>query len=219
MEKNTNKSFFNKIINNQDLSSSGHKIVANIKFRGLTENLKVISILSAKKGEGKSTVAVQTANALAQSGSTVLLLDADTHKKVLSNSFKDSTRFSLYDFINGDCRIEQAIIATQQSGLYFLSCSSSIGNTPTIFTEEHLLQAIDIFKNNFDYIIVDTPPVLPCVDGVLLGKISDCAIVVVRQYKTKIDELTQLSEQLKIAEVNVIGCVLNFANKQEYKYY
>ncbi len=219
MSKKKQKHLFSKIVNNEELISCGYKLVANIKFRGVNNHLKVISVISASKNDGKSTVAIQLANALALSNYNTLLIDSDLHHKSISRSFSGLRKANLFDVIEGKAKIEEAINPTEVDKLYFLDCANGIISNPEMLASNRFVSLFEILKNNFDYIIIDTPPILACVDGILLSQLSDGAVVVFRQYKTKVDEVKQVSEQLEISDVKVVGCILNFGDRSEYKYY
>lgn len=219
MAKKLKYSTVNKILENKVLDTSTSKIVANIRFKHLSQPVKTLSVVSASKNEGKTTIAISLASSFAKAGFRTLLIDADVYQRSISHMLRNENNFSASDVLCGKCSLEHAIVPFQIQNLYFLDCVRSVRSIPELVSTVEFNNMYNIIRDNFDIIIFDTPPVLPCIDGIMISSICDGSIVVVRQYKTKKDEVKQLAEQLDIAKVNVLGSVLNFADKAEYRYY
>lgn len=219
MAKKLKYSSFDKILNNKQLTTSANNIVANIRFKGLNESIKTLSVISATKSEGKTTIAISTAAAFARAGYNTLLVDADIHQHTIAHAFRGINEYSMYDVLSHNCRIEQAIIKTETENLYFMDCVKSITSIPELVSTKEFNEIFNIIKSNFDMVVFDTPPLLPCIDGAMLSAICDGSIIVVRQFQTKKDEINQLIEQINVSNINAVGTVLNFSDHSEYKYY
>ena len=219
MSKKDTYKDFSKILNNPELRKAANRIVANIRFKNTNNDIKTLSVVSSAKNEGKTTVALSLAGAFANSGYRTILIDTDVYQHSLSNMLKNDNKASFYDVVCGNNLIEEAMFATEQQNLYFLDCSRSISSISDLLSLPAFDRLFGILRDNFDIIIFDTPPVLSCIDGSMISSICDGAIVVARQYKTKKDEVSQLAEQLDIANVKILGAVLNYSDKTEYRYY
>lgn len=217
-KKKKHQTFYN-ILDSRELNTATSKIAANIRFKDLSAPVKLIAISSPTKNEGKTTVAVSLAGCFADSGLRTLLIDTDIHQHSISHMFRKDNRFSVYDVFSGICSLEGAIYSTNRQNLYFLDCVKSISSIPELVGTVEFTNMLNVLKNNFDRIIFDTPPVLPCIDGTMISAVCDGAIIVVKQYKTKKEEVVRLKEQMDIAHVNILGSVINFSDKSEYKYY
>lgn len=219
MNKNNKHLTFYNILENKELNTAANKIAANVRFKDLSSPMKSIAVSSPTKNEGKTTVAISLAGCFADAGFRTLLVDTDIHQHSISHMFRNFNRVSAYDVFSGACSLENAIYSTEKQNLYFLDCVKSISSIPELLGTVEFNNMFNVIKNNFDRVIFDTPPVLPCIDGTMISAVCDGAIIVVRQYKTKKEEIVRLKEQMDIAHVNILGSVINFSDKSEYKYY
>jgi capsular exopolysaccharide synthesis family protein len=205
------------------LDCDRHHLAFAESFRNLRSSLlnlpteftarKCIAVTSAVPYEGKSTVAVNLAIALAATAAKTLLIDADLRNGNLHQLLKVESGLGLSDLITNQCRLNQALRATAMANLMLLPAGQRIGNIA-----EHILrygteQLFETLTQHFEYVILDTPPILVADDAVTLAAKADWALFVVRLgYSRPMDSQTAI-EELTSRQVDVPGVVVNCVPK------
>ena len=203
-------------------------IRANLDFT-LPENEKcpVIGVTSSMRGEGKSTTAVNLAYVFAEKGSKVLLIDADLRIPSIAKKLDIESTPGLADLLRG----KGAQISEFKSHLlsnWFVLPSGDIPPNPSeLLGSSRMENILNQLKDVFDYIIIDLPPVNIVSDAISISSLISGMIVVIREEYTEKKELERCFRQLKLSNVNILGCVMNEAKSGEgsygrykkYKYY
>lgn len=205
-KKNTNT------FNHPDLKNSLSTLYANIRFASVEKPIKSIVITSVGMDEGKSTIASNLALSIVQAGQSCAIVDADLRKHTLSNMLDVHPQYGLYSILSGSCSIYEGVAQTPFPNLYFVDCEPNIPNPADIIGSERFSSLINYLNNNFDYVILDTPPLVSFVDGALASSIADGTILVIREGKTKKADIKNAMTQLKQANANIIGTVLSFSS-------
>ena len=193
----------------------------NIKYSAIDNDIKTIVITSSIPGEGKSTVAGNLAFSFSDAGYKVLIIDCDLRKPSLHRKFGISNNFGLTDLLIEKTAVKEGIKQISKN-LSIITSGSIPPNPSEILGSNAFSNLIEIVKQSFDYILIDTPPLIPVTDAQILSKAADGTILVVRSGKTKAKILMQGYEKLKEVNAYVIGSVLNdtnISNKDSYYYY
>ncbi len=203
------------------LQNSVKTLVANIRFASVDDPIRVIGVTSSIPNEGKSTTSYALAQALANGGQSVLLIDCDLRRRSLANMIGVHAQAGIYGVLSGQVAVEDAAVRTPTNGLYLLDCEPHIPNPVDILSSRRFKNFIAQMREKYTYVVLDTPPLTAFVDGAVISQNVDGMLLVVRQDQTKRDEILGAYEQLKKADANVIGCVLTFADsdKSDYYYY
>lgn len=192
------------------------KISVNLNFIDLENKIKLIAVTSSVAGEGKTTIACNFAIALAQSDKKVLLVDADFRKPSIHKIFDIEKEPGFSDALLGK---EISPRKTVIENLFILPAGSKIIPTPAIFTsrfiETHKKKALE----SFDYIVVDTPPVIPVSETLSLLSGVHGVLFVVKAGVTDRNALLSAAQELERAKVNLLGVVLNAFDFRKYSYY
>ncbi len=201
------------------VAESFRYVLASLEFFKSSEHRhKVVVITSTGPGEGKSTVTSNLAIALAETGARVLLIDADLHKPRQHEIFGMSNELGLFDFLAPEqTGAESAFIReTRVPGLYLLSSGSrkANGEEPASLSARHLnsaliSQLLDRCRQNFDTILIDTPPALQISDARVLGGLSDGIILVLRSGQTSRDAAAAMVQRFAEDGLKVLGTILN----------
>lgn len=203
-------------------------IRANLDFV-LQENEKcpVIGVTSSMRGEGKSTTAVNLSYVIAEKGSKVLLIDADLRIPSIAKKLNIDSSPGLADLLRG----KGAPISEFQSDLlanWFILPSGDIPPNPSeLLGSNRMENVLKQLREVFDYIIIDLPPVNIVSDAISISSLISGMIVVIREEYTEKKELERCFRQLKLSDVNILGCVMNEAKSgngsygkyKKYKYY
>lgn len=194
----------------------------NIEFVA-SDKSKVIMTLSTLAGEGKTTVSINLAIALAQSQKKVLLIDCDMRRPKVQRylRIKHSSQYGLSTVLNGTSEYEQAIGLLDDLGIYIMLAGPTPPNPSELLSSDKCKEMFKNLSERFDYIICDTPPVSIVSDALVLSKNADGAIFVVRQDYTRTSQIKEVIEKLNTVDVKLLGSVLNNYDEKTasgYKY-
>jgi capsular exopolysaccharide synthesis family protein len=168
---------------------------------------KVIHLTSSCPSEGKSTIAVSLAISAASAGQKVVLVDADLRHPSTSRFFKLDQKRGLVDLLTGAVGLGDALTFKSEK-LAVIPAGAKSVNPPDLLGSDRMKGLVEQLRQNFDYVVIDTPPVGPVVDSVILAGLADKTIFVVRWASTA-RELVQTSVQKLSAQKRVGGVVLN----------
>lgn len=190
----------------------------NIQYSSFDKEYKVIMVTSSEPGEGKSTTAGNLALCLAQGEKKVILVDCDLRKPSLHKKFKISNIVGLSDVMIGK---EELVTAMHRynNNLVILTSGKIPPNPSEMLSSKAMTTLLDALKQNFDYIILDTPPVQAVTDSQILATKADGTILVVRAERTKKDSVQSAINLLKKVNADIIGTVLNGLDNSRNKYY
>lgn len=190
----------------------------NLEFTGV-EN-KVIAITSCTPNDGKSTVAFYLASALAESGKRTLLIDADLRKSVMVQRFQIPGNLNgLSHLLSGQKELKEVLYSTNKERLYMLPTGVFPGNPTELLGNKRFKESIDLLKGIFDYVIIDTPPLGSVVDAAVVAHSCDASMLVLASNVSSKSEAKAVINQLKSANDNFLGVVLNKVDVSTGSYY
>ena len=194
----------------------------SIKFSSVDKPIKTIVVTSSIPGEGKSTISGNLAITLSQSGARVLLIDCDLRKPSIHKKFRVVNDLGLTDILVDKCSLKDVIKKIDEY-LFMITAGTIPPNPSEIVGSNSMEDLIKELSLSFDYIVMDTPPVIPVTDPLLLAAKSDATIIVVRARKTKEKIIRQTYDELIKVNSNIIGSILNDSetkiNNSYYEYY
>ena len=184
----------------------------NIQYSSFDNPVKSIVITSSEPGEGKSTTSANLALSFAQDGKKVILIDCDLRKPSIHENFLLANEKGLTDVLFGKSDLK-GVTKKIEDSLFLITAGTILPNPAEILGSKEMENLIKELKINFDYIIIDTPPILPVSDTLLLVSKADATLIVVKARKTKEKMVKESYERLIEAKANVIGTVLNESDK------
>ena len=174
---------------------------------------KVILVTSALPQEGKTTISANSALVLAQRGSRVLLLDADLRRPGLEKLFGIKPRGGLSTLISGVDRVEDVVVPfSEVPNLWILPAGPIPPQPAELLSSTVMRDYIARWRNEFDHIIIDSPPCLSVTDAVVLSPDADRVILVARSGQTTKPALRHACDLLLQVNAKVMGIVLNALN-------
>lgn len=189
-------------------AESYRSLRTNIQYSSIDKQVKTLVVTSSNAGEGKSTVAGNLAYTFFQSGKRVLIIDCDLRKPSLHRKFNVSNEVGLTDVLVGTSELNK-VMKKIDDNLYLLTTGTLPPNPAEIIGSNTMENFLDECKINFDYIILDTPPILPVTDSKLLAIKADATVLVVRSEISKSKHVSQAFKELEKVNANVIGTILN----------
>lgn len=176
----------------------------------------LILVTSAAPGEGKTSVALNFAQALGQS-ERVLLIDADLRKPTIASRLKlPSKQFGVTDFLTGKAPIEQCIVRDAEGNIDILPCGTLPPNPLELISSLKWANLLEYLAQNYDRVVLDSAPCQPVSDSLLLGRLADAVIFIVKADATRRGIVANSFRQLKQAGAPVIGAVLNQADTRRH---
>ena len=202
-----------------EVQNSAKSLFANIRFLSPDKPIRSIAITSSVPAEGKTTTAVQLAEAIASSDKTVLLVECDMRKHDLSSVLHAHCPVGLYAVMTEEEDLDEAVVETDTPNMFFLDIEPSIPNPTDIISSDSFKNLTKKLAENYDYVLYNTPPVGTFVDAAVLSTLMDGTLFVIRMNSTKRDEVVNAFEQLRKAGGNVIGSVATFCEEMGSQYY
>jgi capsular exopolysaccharide synthesis family protein len=189
--------------------SEAYRGVRTALFFAHGQGHRVIQVTSPNPGDGKSTMTANLAVSVAQAGKKVILVDADLRKPRVHKLFGVSKKIGLSSVIEGEVDLPDAVQASEVPGLSLLPCGPKPPNPAELLTVARFEQLLDTLREQFDLVIVDTPPLLAVTDPAIVAPRVDGILLVVRITKNGRPDAERAKEILKTVDANVIGAVVN----------
>jgi tyrosine-protein kinase Etk/Wzc len=189
-----------------------------------TESLKTILITSSAPQEGKTTIAVNLAGSFAHSKKNVLLIDCDLRKPAVHKLFNKERIPGLIDFLTGNAKLDEVLNHSQIPNLSFITSGTIPPNPAEMLDSIEMRGFLKKMRNEYDLIIVDSPPIIAVADSEILTSMVDGTILIVSAETTEVEMMERSVELIKRENTQFLGTVLNnFSYKSGYgsyyKYY
>ncbi len=181
---------------------------------------KVIIVTSALPQEGKTTTSINTAVVLAQKGVRVLLIDADLRRPSIHKTLGMGPHSGLSNVLTGSTTLEQAISDTTiLPNLFVLPAGTPPPNPAELLASSNMRDVLNHLREQFDHIVIDTPPSLSVTDAVVLSPRADAVILVIRSGQTTKQALRRARDILMQVNAKVVGVLLNAVDLSSPDYY
>lgn len=190
----------------------------NLQFSG--RNIKAVMFTSSLPDEGKSSICFSLAHALAQIGKKTVLVDADIRKSVLLSRCEVKGEVDgLSQYLSGQRMLKEVIFATNVENLSVIFAGPYSPNPAELLEEELCGQMFEALRHNFDYIIVDTPPMANLTDGAIVAGHCDGAVMVIESGAISYHLEQKVKTQLEKTGCRLLGVVLNKVEAHGKGYY
>ncbi|HWH58157.1 MAG TPA: polysaccharide biosynthesis tyrosine autokinase [Terriglobales bacterium] len=181
---------------------------------------KTILITSALPREGKTTTSINTAVVLAQKGTRVLLIDADLRRPSIHKALGLGPRVGLSNVLTGGATLQQATVRSSVlPNLYILPAGTPPPNPAELMASAQMLDLLAELREQYDHVIVDTPPTLSVTDAVVLSTRVDAVVLVIRSAQTTKPALRRSRDILAQVNARVAGVLLNAVDLDSADYY
>ncbi len=170
---------------------------------------KLILVTSATASEGKTVNCLNLAAALAESGSRVLLVDVDLRHPSCHRGLGVENAVGLSNYLAGQKPIEEILQRLESPRLSFVPAGPTPPNPAELVGSKRMHELIEIARENFDFVLLDSPPVTPVSDALVLSRASDGVVLVVKGQDTPKDLVRRARDQLAMAGANLLGTVVN----------
>ncbi len=181
---------------------------------------KVIMVTSARPQEGKTTTSINTAIVLAQKGVRVLLMDADLRRPSVHKTLGMGPRSGLSNVLTGSATVQQTITTSPiLPNLFIMPAGTPPPNPAELLASANMRELITELREQYDHIVIDTPPTLSVTDAVVLSPRADATILVIRSGQTTKQALRRARDILMQVNAHVAGVLLNAVDLTSPDYY
>jgi capsular exopolysaccharide synthesis family protein len=202
-----------------NFSENYFSIRTSLLLSSADPNLKSIGISSPLPMEGKTATVSNLAVALALANKKVLIVDSDFRKPKQHRIFKIKDICGLTNYLTANVELKDLIKPTQVPNLFLINAGPIPPKPMELLASEKMANLIGILKQLFDYVLYDTPPILPLSDATELGSKLDGMILVIWGEKTSREALKQAKEKLDLLKIKTLGVVINNINIRKHDYY
>jgi len=201
---------------NSTIAEASRTLRTNLLFISKARKLKTLLISSANPIEGKSLLATHIATSMASSGSRVLLIEADMRRPRLAISFGLNADVGLSTCLVSDDDVANHIQPTEVENLHVMLSGQVPPNPTELLHTERFNELLDRTRELYDTVVLDSPPLLPVADAMVLAQKLDGALVVVRAGRTSRHALRHALRRLETVEADILGLVLNSEAKKNH---
>ena len=208
------------VMDDRDLMATEQYRILCTKIEGMSHarSIKAFAITSAVKGEGKSVTSLNLAYIMAQEfDKKVVLVECDFRNPSITAQLLDMGKHGLVDVLKERADLKVGIRKLKDSNLFILPAGNKATNASKVLHSQSLRTVINTLKSTYDYVIIDSPPILPLVDMNILTKVVDGLLLVVRAGKTPQDIVIKAVNS--IPTDNLLGIILNGTEPSLHKYY
>lgn len=190
----------------------------NIQFSGT--GIQVVMFTSALGDEGKSSTTFQLSSSLASLNKKILLIDADIRKSFFASRYHLDTKvYGLSQYLSGQKVRDEIVYETNVPNLDIIFAGAYSPNPAELLEEELFTQLVLWAREQYDYIMIDTPPMANLIDGAIISQHCDGAILVIESGSTSYRLLQKVKAQLEKGGCRILGAVLNKVDMKENGYY
>jgi succinoglycan biosynthesis transport protein ExoP len=198
---------------------SFRSIRTNVLFSSADEGSRLVVVTSSAPGEGKTAVSTNLSLALAQSGHRVLLIDADMRKPRVHEVFGRALAPGLSNFLVGASLPSEVIHETPQQGLWVMPAGTYPPNPAELIGSKKFKDLTVFLQEYFDWVIIDTPPVMAVTDASIAANLAHGVLFVVGAEMTSKRVAQRAVEQLEMSQARFLGAVLNRVDLEHNAYY
>lgn len=214
------KDFLVTLTDSKSVAAEAYRTLrTNIQFSSFDEEMKIITVTSSRPSEGKSTVACNMAVTFAENGNKVLLIDADLRRPTVHKKFKLPNSLGIVNLILEPDRMSEIVHKDVIEGLDIVTSGAIPPNPSELLGSKRNRALLSRLRDEYDTIILDTPPLLAVTDAQVLTTISDGTIIVAQHGVTKKDEILQAKGLLEKVKGNILGVVLSQIPVDDNSYY
>lgn len=196
---------------NFQITEAYKSLRTNVQFSvaGTDSKCKKIAITSALPKEGKTITTINLAVTFAQTEARVLIIDCDMRRPRIHRYYDLESRVGLSNILSGMCTLEEAVKQTYRPNLHVIPAGLIPPNPAELIASSNMKKMLDELSENYDYIIIDTPPVNIVADALELVPNVDGTIMVVRSAQSTHPETRKMITKFEYANAPVLGFVLN----------
>lgn len=191
----------------------------NLRFTFTQKSSRKVIIAGFSENMGKTMISVNLAIAMAQSGFKVLLIDCDLRKPCVHKLFKEENTIGLTHVLCDDVKVDDAIKKSKVDNLWYLTAGVKSPNPTKLLLSPEMNDLLNNLCREYDWIILDTPPVSVVSDALILSNNCDGVVLVAEEGVSDYRQVAKAIEEIKYVNGNLLGVVLNRSKNHHRRYY
>jgi capsular exopolysaccharide synthesis family protein len=191
---------------------------ANIQFASLNKEIKTVVLTSVVPNEGKTTLSCFLGISMAETGKKTVVVECDYRHPMVSKNFCLSSDDEI-DSKDLSKKVNANLKATKQDNLWILDVKTHVSNPVELISSESYKEMVQKLRDDFDFVIFDTPPLGAFIDAAHIAALADGTILVIKQGQVERRAAKDVLKQLEKANANVIGAVINNVKIKKVGYY
>lgn len=206
---------------NLPISEAYRTLRTNIQFSSVDKKIKTILVTSSSPGEGKTTTSSNLAVVMAQGGNKTLLIDCDQRKPSVHKVFGFSNESGLSNILVNESEVDIDVFLhkTEVPNLHVLCSGTRPPNPSELLGSIKMKNFIEELKENYDYIILDTPPIVLVTDAQILAHYTDGCLIVISSGEAERESVIKAKELLEKVDAKILGTVINKVDSKKKAYY
>lgn len=190
----------------------------NIQFCG--NDIKVICLTSCTPSEGKSSITFNLAVSLAQNGKKVVLIDADLRKSILAGRYKvGEIESGLTHYLSGQKELQDVLLCTDVENMDIIFSGPYAPNPAELLGHNRFVSLVQELREQYDYVLIDTPPLGSVIDAAIISKLTDGAILIIESGAISYKFAQNVKKQLEKSDCKILGTILNKVELEKKSYY
>jgi capsular exopolysaccharide synthesis family protein len=207
-----------QVESNSSIAESYRQLRTSLLLSSAGHAPRTLLVTSSQPAEGKTTTSVNTAISLAQTGASVLIVDADLRRPRVHKIFNLKNNVGLCNYLAGDCDLA-SLIQIAMPNLYVLPVGPLPPNPAELLGSSKMKIVVETLAANFDYVVIDSPPVSSFADSLILSSLVEGVIIVVRSGFTPREMAQRTKAHLQSVGAKILGVVINQIKLQPHDYY
>ncbi len=203
----------------EPVSEALRTLRASILLSSADHPPRVVMVSSATQAEGKTTIVSNLAAILAQGAYRVVMVDADLRLSGLTAMFDQdglSPRTGLSDLLTGQAALDQVLRPTSVPGLSLVPAGNQAPDPAELLGSQRMRELTQHLSEQFDFVLVDSPPILPVADSLMLSRVVDSVVLVIRSSHTDRKQAQEARRRLLGVHARILGVVLNDLDRSEH---
>jgi capsular exopolysaccharide synthesis family protein len=201
------------------LAEAFRAVRTNLLFSGVDRPHRRVLVTSAVPREGKTTTVANLGVTMALAGTRTLLIDADLRRPGIHRHFQLSAKVGLTSLLGAQADLHEAIQTTKVPELFLLPSGPQVPNPAELLSSHRMTDLVNRLQQEYDLLILDSPPVATVADALVLAGISDGVLLVVRSGGPPHDVVARAKKQLEGVRANILGVILNAFDFRREGYY
>ncbi len=200
-------------------AESVRSIHTSLRLSNVDHPPKVIQVTSSVPNEGKTTLATSLATSLQYSGSRTLLIDLDLRHPSVQREVTAARQGGLIDYLTDELSFEELVLHDDVTGLDLISINRTPSNPTTLLASQRMKRLMDVLRDRYDWIVIDSPPYLGVSDSRVISELADAMLLVVQWEKTTRDTLEDAVKLLSTTNCTLAGAVITQVNVERHARY
>ena len=189
--------------------SESYRIIHTMLLAYSEKPPQVILLTSAHPGEGKTVTTVNLAITLAQSGHTVVVIDADLRKGSCHTLLGQHNQRGLSQILTDSLTLEEGLQVPLVAGFSFLPRGAIVPNPAVLLRSHRMKEVVEVLRERFDFVLIDSAPAIAVSDAAVLSQLSDGVLLIIRGQRTTTEAARRVVERLEAMHAQILGVVLN----------